>query len=238
MREYGLIGFSFRQFDISEHEPAMAYMAESAWDTSITPEDSYRRYALGVAGEKAADDLVAAFHGVEKLTEVSNSMMGVAFLWPSLYKKYWRKGVKPDPAWQEYMASLAPIEERLRSAWSKSEPGGKHLIENYLNYIIFARQYVHALDLIRQAREAYDFAGEKRKTENDMVYNPLIRRASDLLFEALKASETALETWTKLVADPSDLGVLAGLNAYGHDWLRSKCTEVYWESQQYGKMVE
>ena len=238
MHEYGLMGFSFRQFDISEHEPAMAYMIESAWDTSITPEDSYQRYALGVAGERAVDDLVAVFHSVEKLTEVSNTMMGVAFLWPNLYKKYWSKGVSPDPAWQEYIANLAPIEDRLRMAWSKSEPRGKQLIENYLNYIIFARQYVQALDLIHQARAAYDFAREKRKTENDMVYNPLIRGASDILFEALKASETALKTWTKLVADPSDLGVLAGLNAYGHDWLRSKCTEVYWESQQYGKMVE
>ncbi len=71
-----------------------------------------------------------------------------------------------------------------------------------------------------------------------MVYNPLIRRASDLLFEALDASEIALKTWMKLVADPTDLSTLAGLNAYGHDWLSGKSKEVYWESQQYGKMVE
>lgn len=238
MREYGLKGFSFRQFDISEHEPAMAYMIESAWDASVTPEDSYRRYALGVAGEKAIDDLLVAFHKVEDLTKVSNGMMGIGFMWPSLYKKYWSKGVKPVPAWQDYIAELAPIEDRLRMALSKSEPKGKHLIENYLNFTVFAQQYVHTLDLIRQARAAYDLANEKRKTENDMVYNPLIRRASDLLFEALAASKSALGTWTKLVADPTDLGSLAGLNAYGHDWLRGKCTEVYWESQQYGKMVE
>jgi len=238
MREYGLQGFCFRQFDISEHEPAMAYMIESAWDASITPEDSYRRYALGVAGEKAVDDLLAVFHDMEELTEKSNTMMGVAFLWPSLYKKYWSQGTKPDPAWQDYIAELAPIEDRLRVVLSEGEPKGKHLIENYLNFIVFARQYVHTLDLIRQARAAYDFARDKRKTENDMIYNPLIRRASDLLFEALDASEIALKTWTKLVADPSDLGVLAGLNAYGHDWLSGKSKEVYWESQQYGKMVE
>ncbi len=238
MREYGLRGFCFRQFDIAQHEPAMAYMIESAWDASITPEDSYRRYALGVAGEKAVDDLLAVFHDMEELTEKSNKMMGVAFLWPSLYKGYWRQGIKPEPAWQEYIANLAPIEDRLRVVLSNSEPKGKRLVENYLNFIVFARQYIQTLDLIRQAREAYDFAREKRKTENDMVYNPLIRRASDLLFEAFKASEAALETWAKLVADTSDLGVLAGLNAYGHDWLRGKSAEVYWESQQYGKMVE
>ena len=238
MREYSLQGFCFRQFDIAQHEPAMAYMIESAWDASITPEDSYRRYALGVAGEKAVEDLLAAFHDVEDLTKVSNAMMGVGFMWPSIYRKYWKQGTKPDSAWQEYMARLAPVEDRLRTALSKSAPKGKRLVENYLNFIIFARQYVQAMDLIRQARSAYDLALEKRKTENDFVYNPLIRKASDLLFEALAASETALKTWVKLVADPTDLGTLAGLNAYGHDWLRGKCTEVYWESQQYGKMLE
>ncbi|MFH1009459.1 MAG: hypothetical protein V1800_18435 [Candidatus Latescibacterota bacterium] len=40
------------------------------------------------------------------------------------------------------------------------------------------------------------------------------------------------------VGDPTDLGSLAGLNAYGHEWLRGKCTEIYWESQQYGAMVD
>ena len=238
MSEYGLQGFCFRQFDIAQHEPSMAYMIESAWDASIMPEDSYRRYALGVAGEKAVEDLLAAFHDVEDLTEVSNAMLGVAFLWPDLYKKYWQPGTKSDPGWQGYITQLVPIEDRLRMALSKSAQKGKHLVENYLNFIVFARQYVQALDLIRQARLAYDVAMEKRKTEDDFVYNPLIRKASDLLFEALAASETALKTWVKLVADPTDLGTLAGLNAYGHDWLRGKCTEVYWESQQYGKMLD
>ena len=182
MREYGIQGFCFRQFDIAQHEPAMAYMIESAWDAAITPDDSYRRYALGVAGEKAVDDLLAAFHGVEGLTEVSNAMLGVAFLWPDIYRKYWEPGIKPDLAWQEYVAKLRPIEARLQAALSKSAPKGKCLVENYLNFIVFARQYVQALDLIRQARAVYDDAREKRKTEDDFVYNPLIRRASDLLF--------------------------------------------------------
>jgi hypothetical protein len=67
-----------------------------------------------------------------------------------------------------------------------------------------------------------------------VAYHPLICGASDLLFQAVEASEEALRTWAAQVADPTDLGSLAGLNAYGHDWLRGKCTEAYWESQRYG----
>lgn len=238
MREYGVQGYCFRQFDIAQHEPAMAYMIESAWDAALTPEDSYRRYAMGLAGADAAEDLVAALHGMEALTEASNAMMGVGFMWPSLYRRYWEAGTKPDPAWQEYLGQLSPVEDLLRAALGKSAPRGRRLIGNYLNFVVFARQFVAAMDIIRQARAGYDEAQEKRKTEDDFVYNSLICRASDLLYQALAASEIALKTWAALVADPTDLGSLAGLNAYGHDWLRGKCTEVYWESQQYGTMVD
>ncbi|GAF98221.1 unnamed protein product, partial [marine sediment metagenome] len=151
MREYGLQGFCFRQFDIAQHEPAMAYVIESAWDAAITPEDSHRRYVLGVAGEDAVEDLLAVFRGVEELTEASNAMMGVAFMWPSLYRKYWKPGTKPDPAWQEYIAKLRPVEDRLRMALTKVAPRGRRLVENYLNFIVFARQFVKAMDRIRQA---------------------------------------------------------------------------------------
>jgi len=67
-----------------------------------------------------------------------------------------------------------------------------------------------------------------------VAYHPLIGRASDLLFAAVAVSEEALRTWAAQVADPTDLGSLAGLNAYGHDWLRGKCTEIHMESQCYG----
>ncbi|MFH1009274.1 MAG: hypothetical protein V1800_17505 [Candidatus Latescibacterota bacterium] len=238
MREFGVHGFLFRQFDIAQHEPAMAYMIESAWDAALTPEDSYLRYALGVAGKDAVEDLVAALHGVEELTETSNTMMGVGFMWPSLYRGYWKAGTRPDPAWQDYLGQLAPVEKLLRAVLGKSAPRGRRLIGNYLSFVVFAREFVTAMDILRQARAAYDEAQERRKTVDDFVYHPLICRASDLLYEALAASEIALKTWASLVADPTDLGSLAGLNAYGHDWLRGKCTEIYWESQQYGAMVD
>ena len=233
-REYGLAGFSFRQFDISQHEPAMAYMVEAAWGATVTPEDSYRRYALRVAGEEAADDLLAAFHGVEELTEAANSLMGLGFMWPSLYSKHWEPGTRPDPAWQEYTAHLAPVEAHLKRALAQCAPRGRKLIDNYLHFVRFAGLFVRTSDLIRQARAAYDQAQEAWKARDHVAFHPLIGSASDLLFQAQAASEEALRIWAAQVADPTDLGSLAGLNAYGHDWLRGKCVDVYWESQCYG----
>lgn len=234
MRDYGIQGFCFRQFDISQHEPAMAYMAEAAWDASTTPEDAYQRYAVGVAGEAAAGDLLAAFRGVDELTEAANGMMGLGFMWPSLYSKHWQPGTRPDPAWQEYMARLGPVIEHLERAVDRSAPRGRRLVGNYLCFVRFAGLFLHAMDLIRQAREAYDQAREKREARDHVAYHPLITRSSDLLSAAEEASERALRMWVEQVADATDLGSLAGLNAYGHDWLRGKSVEVYWESQCYG----
>ena len=238
MREYGLKGFQFRQFDISQHEPAMAYMAEAGWDAAVTPESAYRRYAEGVAGAAAVEGLLAAFHGIESLTEASNAMIGQGFMFPSLYSGQWAEGVRPEAAWDDYVARLEPVEQHLRSALGACAPRGRQLLRNALYFIVFARQFVAMKNRIRAARAALDDARRIRADGDMLGYHPAIRAASDLLFEARQMSEQAIRTWTRLVVDPTDLGTLAGLNAYGHDWLSGKCVEVYWDSQCYGAFME
>jgi len=49
----------------------------------------------------------------------------------------------------------------------------------------------------------------------------------------VRRSETALRTWSELVVDPTDLGTLAALNAYGHDYLRGLAWQIYLESQSF-----
>lgn len=212
----------------------MAYMVESAWDAAVTPEDAYRRYALGVAGPEAADDLLAALHGIEEITDAAKGLRGLGFMWSSLHRKHWQPGAQPGPAWQEPVARLAPIEQRLECALEHAVAQGRRLVRNYLSFVRFAGLFLRTLDLIRQARAAYDQAQEKWQARDPVAYHPLMVRSSDLLSAALEASERALRTWADQVADPTGLGTLAGLNAYGHDRLRGKCTEVYWESCCYG----
>lgn len=191
MREYGLAGFCFRQFDISQHEPAMAYLAEAAWDPTVTPEETYRRYALRVVGEAAAKDVLIALHGVEELTATANALMGLGFMWPSLYRKHWEQGARPQPTWQAYTDQLALVEEHLERALERSCPRGRRLVRNYLHFVRFARLFVRAMNLIRQARAAYDQAQEERLKKDHVAYHPLMARSSDLLFAAEEASRQA-----------------------------------------------
>ena len=239
MREYGLKGFCFRQFDISQHEASMAYMIESAWDRNITPDDAYQRYAHDIAGDRAAKHLTEAFHELESLAASANGLMGLAFMFPHLYSKHWKKGSTPNSQWMEYVKMLRPIEHLLRKAVADSTSKGRKYVERYLNFVVFARKFISTLHVIRSARESYDRAQNlKREKPNHLEYHKLINYTADLLSEAEISSERALQTWIKVIADPTDLGTLAGLNAYGHDWLRGKSSEVYWDAQRYGILME
>ena len=239
MREYGLRGYSFRQFDISQHEPAMAYLIEAAWDAAATPEQSYRRFAEAVAGSRAAGELIAVLHELEQLTEASNALMGLGFMFPNLYRKHWMEGLEPEPEWRAYLGRLTPIRERCSRALQSSNGMGRGVLARFSHFLAFAGEHVVTLDLIRQARRWYDRAQAVRRAgEDHLRYHELIGRAAQFLAAAQAASERALTRWTQVVADPTDAGTLAGLNAYGHDWLRGKAVEVGWESQCYGYLME
>lgn len=72
-----------------------------------------------------------------------------------------------------------------------------------------------------QARMTYEQALSSKRAKDFRSFHKQITQSSDLLFQALQESEQAVKTWTALVVDPTDLGTLAGLNSYGHDWLVS-----------------
>ena len=68
----------------------------------------------------------------------------------------------------------------------------------------------------------------RRAGEDHLRYHELIGRAAQLLFAAQARPSGRLGAGRQVVADPTDAGTLAGLNAYGHDWLRGKAVEVGW----------
>jgi len=234
MKEYGVKGYCFRQFDISEHEPSMRYMIDASWDLEASPEKSYRNYAYGIAGEQAVPELLKAFGLLEQLTEASNSLMGLGFMMPGLYSNHWSTGRKANPEWDNYRESLKSIISHMNQAFILSAERGKKLISNMLSYVLFADKFVETVATIRKAREHYDTAKIKLQEKNLVEYNKNITTAAYILKIAVKLSEQALKIWADLVVDPTDLGTLAGLNSYGHDWLKGKAVEVYWESQKYG----
>jgi len=243
MREYDLEGFWFRQFDISEHEASMHYLARAAWDAAVTPESSYRQFARRVCGEEAEKAALAVFHQVEELETASNDLVGAGFLMPNLYAKYWNLSDPPDslPAlagrmrsYADRVAALLPLADTLVEY---AAPRGKGWAGRYRLFLRFAAEYPRALARILDARGAYRAA---RQSLAEKQFLPYCRQMDDtvvMLEDALRLSDTALRTWSGLVVDPTDRGTLAALNAYGHDYLRGLAWQLFLESQMCGFSV-
>ena len=240
MQEYDLQGFWFRQFDISEHEPSMHYMIRAGWDERVTPESSYREFALRVCGQDAVDEALAVFGMVEGLEAESNAMAGAGFLMPNLYAKYWKLKEPPDALqrladlMRAYADRVRPILERADALVRRSASRGKKWAANYRTFLRFATEYPLALAKLIEARISYCAAQEQEAKKHLMEYCRQMDAAAAGLEEALSRSEKALRTWSELAVDPTDLGTLAALNAYGHDYLRGLAWLVYLKSQHFG----
>ncbi len=235
MRAHGLQGFWFRQFDISPHEPAMYYMARAAWDPGIAPDAAYRDFSRRVCGAGVAPDLVQVFHQVEELEQASNDLCGVGFLMPNLYSKLWQGGSDEQRLrLLEYARRIDPIERAMAAVTSGSITPGRPWAEQYGGFLRFAAEYARTVAAIIDARSAYGRARERQEARDFQGYGEAMDGTVVLLREALKLSEQALRTWNARVTDATDLGTLAALNAYGHDYLRGLAWQIYLESQFYG----
>ena len=65
--------------------------------------------------------MIAVLHEPEHLTEASNALMGLGFMFPNLYRKHWMEGLEPEPEWRAYLGgsrrsgalqSAAAVEQR------------------------------------------------------------------------------------------------------------------------------
>jgi hypothetical protein len=172
---------------------------------------------------------------VEGMEEKSNALCGAGFMMPNLYSKFWT-GYRADAREKfiAYTEDIQPILKIMESVLEKTEARGKRWAANYRNFLRFATEYPLIAAKIIEAKLAYEAAKKTREAKDFRGYGEQIDRTVSLLQEAVKLSEKALMTWKGLIVNPTDLGTLAGLNAYGHDYLKGLAWQVYLESQVYG----
>lgn len=242
MKKFGVKGFWFRQFDISEYEPVMAYLAEAGWDRTASPTKTYRRQVGRICGEAAVEPMLRAYRLLEKTLDDANAAIGVGFMMPHLVAKYWRNGLeKPNPKWLKTMdrliAAYRRIEPVVAKALAASEPRGRQYAGDVLAFVQFARLYclcvrdVHLGGIAYAAVEAMDQPSKARKTHTIDQYNEQLCLAAKLLAGALENLEQATRLWADTVRDATDIGSLLGLNVYGLDWLRGKADEIRLRSE-------
>ena len=242
MRKYGVKGYWFRQFDISEYEPVMAYLIEAGWDRTMTPRKAYTNLVSRICGEAAVKPVVKAFNRLEATLEDADRVIGTGFMMPRLMQKFW---IEPerikacDSTWRKLIKEYAAIEPYLETGLKLSEPRGKSFVSSMLGFVQFAGLFLESACAVGQARVQFDAAQAlKPTTENGKFdvskYNRIMRQSAETLGDAVTALEKATRIWADTVRDPTDIGSLVGLNAYGLDWLRGKADDVRIQSEHWG----
>ena len=243
MRRYGVKGYWFRQFDISEYEPVMAYLLDASWDRTATPKKTYTRQVERICGQASVKPMLKAFGMLEGILEDINAVIGTGFMMPRLVAKFWRDGFYMQDyakTWQKLIRNFATIEPHLEQAVALSEPRGRQYAQDVLAFVRFARLFLQTAILVGRGRQCFDAAqalipvGRGNKPFDLDRYNTTIRQSASHLAEATATLEQATRIWADSIRDQTDRGSLLGLNVYGLDWLRGKADEVRMQSEHWG----
>src|SRR5207247_284477 len=89
MDEYGLVGYWFRQFNISKYEPMMRFLVDAAWETSPSASASCRRHFRRVCGSSSVELLMEAISILGDALPEVDEIIGLGFEMPNLLRKIW-----------------------------------------------------------------------------------------------------------------------------------------------------
>jgi hypothetical protein len=241
MRQHGLAGFSLRHWLISKHEPALAYMAESAWDKHATHESVLRRQVDRVCGPKAVEPMVAALRRIQRTGELVDATIPLGFLTPGLLKRVWDDpGAQPKPQWEKLVRVYTAVLALLDEADAVTAPRGKRYIASWIGYVGFARRYLQTAQYVcraRQARAQADALASKGRAAVIDAYDRALTDAADHMAQAAVLMEQAVKCWRDGLCDPSDRGVLAGINVWGLDYVRAKADELRQDAEYWGLQI-
>jgi hypothetical protein len=157
--------------------------------------------------------------------------LGFLFPVPTMMRKHWEKGVSPVPEWDRLNSYYRRAEPLLQSALAKSRPEGKNYVHQLLGQVLFSIDYIDAVQEVRRARVVYERAEDARKNHDVSAYSDAMEETNQRLDRALGLLKKAIGEWAEVVRDPSDMGALATLNAFGYDYLKGVAQDVYLQSQ-------
>lgn len=242
MRQHGLMGYSLRHWLISKHEQALGYMVDSAWDRTATPRRSYRRQIERVCGPAAVAPMIAAFERIEKTVDLVDATIPLGFLTPGLLKRAWDEGESgPKRELDKLISIYSGVVVLLDKAAKVSAPRGKRYVESWRAYIAFAWRYLEAVQCVRRSRQARaqaeKLAGGGGRAAVIDEYDRCLTLSSQHMAAAATRMEEALRLWRDGIRDPSDRGMLAGLNAWGLDFVRGKASELRQDAEYWGLQI-
>src|SRR5262249_34717325 len=106
LRQHGWEGFSTRYWIPGDLNPAVHYLARSAFDSRLTPRSAYEDLITPICGEGVAERLIKGFDKIEEATTlIDQNDIGFTFPVPGVVMKHYQANSAP-PAWWKKVRDL------------------------------------------------------------------------------------------------------------------------------------
>ncbi len=239
--KYGLTGHAGQLNRVRGTETNSRFLAEAAWAPQMSAEDFYKEFSRRLFGERAAEDMYAAYMTLEEneaylgYYNFGYSTMNCCGALHEILPVYdfWRQENPYDgpttASWQSYikkcpdtidrfegsMRLLKQAEVRMRAAMPNVAPQGKSELLYMINRAQAYHDYIQSLVTFRKASLEFDRAFKKKAT---LSHEQFVAGLDESLKEfdlACRQVQDATRLYAQIIDHPSDLGVLYHLNARG-----------------------
>jgi len=222
LRKYGWSGFSTRYWLISDHDPCVAYLAKTAWDTNATPEEVYIDQIRTICGDAAVEPMLAAFRELEAVTvALEDHGLGLTFPVPGMIMKHWSPG--------SLSSELAEDREGYRRALSSvrktpepSRPEGKAYINYWIGRLEFGIGYLDTIEAVRKAATTEQAAKDAKERGDKDDYCVRLTEAIEQTKAAVETVRQAIEAFANVAKNQSDRGAIATMAEYVYRPLKEK----------------
>ncbi len=196
-------GFSTRYWMLAELDPAVHFLARSAWDASVTARSDHDDlFATITSSQSVADRLWLAFGHIEQATELTDQNdLGFAFPVEGMLMKHYQPQPAP-PWWKQLNEHYTQAMIELYRSHDAAAPQSRPLLFYWAKRSEYVLEYFSCVQAVRAAAIAQeegdsDLALEQLETAIEQLYN-------------------ALDTLSDVVRDQGDRGLIAVLNAYAY----------------------
>jgi hypothetical protein len=232
--EYGVESVSLLGWKLSAIEHHVRYLADFAWNPTLSAKDFYRQFAGRIYGQESADK-IAALYDIYDAWEARTPPATPGDNRPMLLGAGWCALALPDvpfskealanETWKNVVKSSGDIiktQQQLLDEGQKSivvlqqilptlSPAGQSWAKLLLNRFEFRSLYLKATQKLNQAFITYNQVANTQ----DIVAGA--KAAKEETAQALKWAAQAIEKYSDNIQNRGDLGVVAQLNVQFYD---------------------
>lgn len=234
--EYGAAGFAGQLNRVRGTEQNTRYLAEGAWRPHLTPTEFYNEYATRLFGEKARQEMTAAFAKLEAneeamkwtgggnfgccgvITEVSTArrfyQQANPYDGPENFERTAATFRDRAQQFTEAARRLDEVSMHLDRAVPLAAPRGRHELEFLRNRITSYRMLFDTLATAARAYVAFDEAFRIRAKVPYAEFQQHLDQSMALFTETRRKGRATTEKFASFMDHDSDLGVLYRANLF------------------------